>query len=187
MRAELACVALLGLVGCGTLENMSQTLDLQVDGQVLRLDGIINSRSLGDFVDALDENPDVRIVELGQIEGSLDGEVVAEMGYTIRDAGLATRLESGAQVFSGGVDLFLGGVDRRVAPGAILGVHEWESGLGRARDYPRDDPEHEPTRGYIEDMLGTDAFYWFTINAASFEEVHVMTREEMLRYGVVTQ
>lgn len=189
MRAEWISLGavFLSLTACGTLENMGQTLDIQVDGPVMRMDGIINSQSLGNFVDVLDDNPGVTTVELGRIEGSLDGEVVAEMGYIIRDAGLATRMRGSSQVFSGGVDLFLGGVDRRVAPGAIVGVHEWETGFGRARDFARDDPAHEPTRGYIEDMLGTDAFYWFTLEAAAFDEVHVMSRQEMLRYGVVTQ
>lgn len=187
MQGKIAALALVALSACGTLENMGQTLDMQTDGQVLRLDGVINSRSLGDFVDVLNDNPGLRAIELGQIDGSIDGEVVAEMGYIIRDEGLATRAGAGAEIYSGGVDLFLAGVDRRAAPGAVLGVHEWETGFGRARDYPRGHRAHEPTRGYIEDMLGTDAFYWFTLDAAAFDEVHVLSREDMLRFGVVTQ
>lgn len=124
---------------------------------------------------------------LGKIDGSLDDEVVAEMGYTLRERGLATRMMANSEVFSGGVDLFLAGVDRVASPGAVVGVHEWQTGFGSARDYPRGAKQHEPTRGYIEDMLGTDAFYWFTVEAAAFDEVHVMTRREMIEYGVVTR
>ncbi|WP_107844462.1 alpha/beta hydrolase [Litoreibacter ponti] len=180
-------MALALVAGCGTVENMSQTLDMRVDGEVLRLDGVINSRALRQFVSVLDENPGVAVVVLGRIDGSTDDEVVAEMGYTIRDIGLATRMDASSEVYSGGVDLFLAGVDRVVAPGAVVGVHEWQTGFGSARDYPRGARQHEPTRGYIEDMLGSDAFYWFTVEAAAFDEVHVMSRDELERYGVVTR
>ncbi len=175
------------MTGCGTVENMSQTLQLQVQGQSLRVDGIINTRALRQFVDVLDNNPALSEVVLGKVEGSIDDDVVAEMGYTLRDHGLDTRMESTSEVFSGGVDLFLAGVNRTVAAGAVMGVHEWQSGFGSGRDYARSSEQHEPTRGYIQDMLGSDAFYWFTLEAAPFDEVHVMTRNEMIKYGVVTR
>ena len=175
------------VTGCGTVENMSQTLQLQVQGQALRVDGIINTRALRQFVEVLDDNPALTEVVLGKVEGSLDDDVVAEMGYTLRERGLATRMLSNSEVFSGGVDLFLAGIERTVAAGAVMGVHEWQSGYGSARDYARGSNQHEPTRGYIQDMLGSDAFYWFTVEAAPFDEVHVMTRGEMIKYGVVTR
>ncbi|SFR51636.1 hypothetical protein [Litoreibacter janthinus] len=184
-KARLLSLAL--LAGCGTVENMSQTLNLQVEGQVLRMDGIINTRALRQFVGVLDDNPTLREVVLGKVEGSLDDDVVAEMGYTLRDRGLATRMLPSSEVYSGGVDLFLAGVQRTVPAGAVVGVHEWETGFGTARDYPRGAKQHEPTRGYIEDMLGSDAFYWFTVEAAPFDSVHVMTRNELIKYGVVTR
>lgn len=186
LKARLLGLAL--LAGCGTVENMSQTLHMQVEGEVLRLDGTINSRALRQFVQILDNSPAVNLVVLGEIDGSLDDEVVAEMGYTLRARGLSTQVTASSEVFSGGVDLFLAGVDRVAAPGAVLGVHEWQTGFGSsARDFPKGSRQHEPTRGYIEDMLGSDAFYWFTIEAAAFDEVHVMTRSEMIKYGVVTR
>ena len=185
LKARLLSLAL--VAGCGTVENMSQTLNMQVEGQSLRMDGVINTRASRQFVDVLDSNPALREVVLGQIDGSLDDEVVAEMGYTLRERGLATRMLPSSEVFSGGVDLFLAGVQRTVPAGAVVGVHEWETGFGSARDYPRGSKQHEPTRGYIEDMLGSDAFYWFTVEAASFNEVHVMTRGELIKYGVVTR
>lgn len=176
------------LVGCGTVENLSQTLQMQVDGEVLRLDGLVNTRALRQFVQVLDENPQLAVVELGEVEGSIDDEVVAEMGYTLRERGLDTLATNQSEVFSGGVDLFLAGVNRSAAQGAVIGVHEWADGFGKsARDFERGSKQHEPTRSYIEDMLGSDAFYWFTIEAAAFDDIHVMTRAEMQRYGVVTR
>lgn len=186
LKARLFGLAL--LASCGTVENMSQTLQMRVDGEVLYVDGLINTRALRQFVQILDDNPRLAVVVLGDVEGSIDDEVVAEMGYTLRERGLATRVTSSSEVFSGGVDLFLAGVDRTASPGAVLGVHEWETGFGQsARDYPRGARQHEPTRSYIEDMLGSDAFYWFTVEAAAFDEIHVMTRNEMIEYGVITR
>jgi hypothetical protein len=142
---------------------------------------------LRQFTQTLDDNPALREVVLGDVEGSIDDEVVAEMGYALRERGLNTRMTADSEVFSGGVDLFLAGVERSVAAGAVMGVHEWKSGFGSARDYPRNSSEHDQTRDFTEDMLGSDAFYWFTIEAAPFDDVHVMTRNEMIKYGVVTR
>lgn len=185
LKAGLLGLAI--LAGCGTVENMSQTLQMRVEGQVLHMDGIINTRALRQFVQVLEDNPGLSVVAFGDIDGSLDDEVVAEMGYVLREQGLATRMGAGSEVFSGGVDLFLAGVERTVAAGGVVGVHEWQNSYGSARDYGHGSRQHEPTRGYIEDMLGTDAFYWFTIGAARFDEVHVMSRSELIKYGVVTR
>ncbi len=188
MRASLfAMVTCVALVACGSAENRAVTLDLEVQGNVLTLNGIINSRALGQFEDVMADNPQVTTVVLADLQGSTDDQVVVEMGYRIRERGLATRLLANSQVFSGGVDLFLAGTQRTIAQGAVVGVHEWDSGVGSAREFARDSWRHEPTRGYIADMLGSDAFYWFTVEAAAFDDVHIMSRAEMARYGLMTQ
>jgi hypothetical protein len=35
-------------------------------------------------------------------------------------------------------------------------------------------------------MLGDDAFYWFTIYAAPAEDIHVMTEDEVGKYGLLS-
>jgi len=45
---------------------------------------------------------------------------------------------------------------------------------------------HEKNRKYIEDMLGSDEFYWFTINAAPADDIHRMTNDEIVRFGLLT-
>ena len=185
---QLALVAAVMVCGGGVFENLSSTLRMQVEGQVVRLDGLINSRAYRQFRRLLDANPQVVRVQLGEIEGSSDDEKVVDMGYLIRDRGLATYLGADAEVYSGGVDLFLAGVARTIAKGAVIGVHEWQDGRGRSgRDFPRGSGQHEPTRTYIADMLGSDAFYWFTLQAAPFDEIYVMNRSEMIRFGLITQ
>jgi hypothetical protein len=179
-------LALPGLGACGTADNYSDTLAFVVDGANLRLDGIVNSKSLRQFEEIMAENPQVRTIVFGNIEGSTDQEIVVEMGYRIRERGLSTVMLQNSVVSSGGVDLFLAGATRQIAPGAIVGVHDWENGQGRGRDFPADSPWHEPTRSYIANMLGSDAFYWFTLNAAPHNGVHDMSRAEMARYGLIT-
>lgn len=175
------------LSGCGVVENMSETLEISVAGSEIRLDGIINARAEGAFLQALRDNPQARVVVFGDVQGALDDLAVVDMGYALRKRGLATHMDAQSQVFSGGVDLFLAGVSRTVAPGAVVGVHEWEDAYGSAQQYPKGSREHEPMRSYIEDMLGSDAFYWFSIRAARHDQIHLMTRAELRRYSVVTR
>jgi len=86
---------------------------------------------------------------------------------------------------SGAVDLFLAGVRRSVANGATVGVHSWADGFGEGSSYPRDAPEHRALAQYTRDMLGSDAFYWFSLNAAPSDQIYRMNRREMQKYGVI--
>lgn len=181
----LALVA--GIAACGGPENYTDTLTIADEGTKLRLDGVINARSPSAFSAALDSNPGITEIYLGQIKGSVDPVAVARMGRLIRRNGLATRMDARSAVFSGGVDLHLGGARRIVAPGASVGVHDWVNAFGeQGRDFRRDARAHEPTRSYTAEMLGTDAFYWFALNAAPHDQVHFMTRSELQRYGLIT-
>ena len=73
-------------------------------------------------------------------------------------------------------------------PGARIGVHSWydDDDEMDGVDYPRDAPDHELNRRYVEDMLGTDAFYWFTLEAAPADGMHYMTEAEIARFGLLT-
>ncbi|MEJ8561447.1 hypothetical protein QTO30_09625 [Yoonia sp. GPGPB17] len=70
--------------------------------------------------------------------------------------------------------------------GAQLGVHSWSDGTNEAKDFPRDAPEHDANRTYIEDMLADDSFYWFTIYAAPADDIYWMQPDEIAQYGVLT-
>ena len=102
-----------------------------------------------------------------------------------RANGLNTHLTASSEVASGGTDFFLAGVNRSMDEGAKIGVHSWSDGINEAKDYSRDAPEHEANRKYIEDMLGDDAFYWFTIYAAPAADIYYMTLDEVVQYGLV--
>ncbi len=183
----LSLVLFLVITACGVVENASDGTRMRVDGDWLLLSGTITSRTPAAFERMLAENPQVNTVVETQVDGSIDGEATIAMGYRIRALGLNTHLLADSIVDSGGVDLFLAGRRRTIAPGASIGVHSWRNGYREGSSYPRNSPEHEMTRGYIEDMLGSDAFYWFSLDAAPSDGLHEMTAAEIARFGLVTR
>ncbi|MFC6584448.1 hypothetical protein [Sulfitobacter aestuariivivens] len=119
--------------------------------------------------------------------GSLDDEAVTRMGYALRNAGLNTHLTAQSEIYSGAVDLFLAGNRRSMARGAVIGVHSWADGFGEGAAYPRDAREHRGNVAYTRDMLGSAAFYWFSLQAAPSSGIHEMTQAEIARYGLLTE
>ncbi|WP_052056445.1 hypothetical protein [Colwellia psychrerythraea] len=90
-------------------------------------------------------------------------------------------------VASGGTDMFLAGVNRTIEAGARLGVHSWSDGSGKvALDYPRDHQEHIKYLDYYSVMGIPADFYWYTLEAASAENIHWMTAQEIAQYGILT-
>ncbi|KPN64890.1 hypothetical protein AKJ29_06600 [Aliiroseovarius crassostreae] len=170
-----------------TALNMVETTEFQVEGTTLLMTGEINSKTLDQFEDIYRQNPQIRtLVEL-DVPGSLDDDTMIALAYRVRELGLNTHLRATSEIYSGGVDLFLAGIQRSIESGAIIGVHSWSDGRRDAYEYPRDAPEHEQNRRYIEDMLGSDEFYWFTIYAAPANGIHVMTEVEIQRFDLETR
>tara|TARA_R110002049_G_scaffold10127_2_gene50286 strand:- start:82864 stop:83439 length:576 start_codon:yes stop_codon:yes gene_type:complete len=187
LAAACAGLVLMLLAACGTIENATDGTQMQVQGRQLLLSGTITSRTAANFKRMLVANPQVDTVVLTQIDGSIDGAATIDMGYQLRALGMATHLRRDSVVDSGGVDLFLAGTRRSMAPGARLGVHSWRNGYREGSSYPAGSPEHQMTRRYVADMLGNDAFYWFTLQAAPSDGIHDMTAAEISHYGLLTQ
>lgn len=186
MRGLVLALALL-VSACGVVENASDGTQMVVRGDQLILSGTITSRTPANFARVLAANPQVRTVVETQIDGSIDGAATIEMGYRLRALGLGTHLRADSVVDSGGVDLFLAGRRRTMDRGASLGVHSWRNGYREGSSYPRHAPEHQMTRRYVADMLGSDAFYWFTLGAAPSDYIHEITAAEIARFGLLTQ
>ena len=185
----MAAILITGVTACDQMAivamNQLETTEFSVQGDKLLMAGIINSRTLDQFNAVYAAHPNVKtLVEL-DVPGSVDDDTMIALAYRVRSLGLNTHLTSKSEVHSGGVDLFLAGVHRTMEPGAKLGVHSWSDGKHEAIDYPRSAPEHELNRKYIEDMLGDDAFYWFTIHAASADDIHIMTPAEIRKYRLL--
>jgi len=181
----LALFTPLGMFATVTVLNLVPTTEFRVQGHDLLMRGDINAKTLDQFEAVIAANPGItRLVEL-DVPGSLDDDTMIALAYRVRELGLDTHLTATSEIYSGGVDLFLAGDRRSMEEGAVIGVHSWSDGFREAADFPRDAPEHEQNRKYVEDMLGQDDFYWFTIAAAPADGIHVMSAEEIARYGLL--
>ncbi|MDF3457615.1 hypothetical protein HKX54_03080 [Sulfitobacter sp. M57] len=183
--------AVLGLallvLGCAVADNAVDRTTMQLDGARLVLNGEITSRTPAHFIAALNANPQVQVIVPFDMAGSTDEEAVYRMGDAIRNRGLDTHLTAESEIYSGAVNLFLAGNRRTIEPGAILGVHSWADGFGEGSNYPRDAGEHAGNVAYTRAMLGSDAFYWFTLQAAPSDGIHVLTQAEITGFGLVTE
>ena len=180
------------ILGYFTYLNLIETTRFSVENNVVRMNGEINSKTYDQFIELHKANPQITTLYEEIVPGSLDDETMIRLSYYIRAQGLNTVIGCRSEIDSGGVDLFLAGVERivdcadqKIVP--WIGVHSWSDGSKQASDYPRDAREHENNRKYIEDMLGKDDFYWFTIYAAPADNIHPMTRAEIDKYGLVTR
>ena len=173
------------MIAVGML-NQVETTKFTVDGETLYMSGEINSKTDEQFASVIAANPQIKTIVECDVPGSLDDDTMIPLSYQVRALGLNTHLTSNSQIASGGVDFFLAGVERTMETGAQVGVHSWSDGTRDAKDYPRDAPEHEANRKYIEDMLGDDAFYWFTIYAAPADDIYWMRPDEIADYGMLT-
>lgn len=185
MRYFILIGFLLGLASCGA-DDAKDLTDFEVKGAQLFMSGDINAHTQIEFEEILADHPEITTLVQIDVPGSLDDAAMIALAYRVRDLGLNTHLTSESAIYSGGVDLFLAGVTRTIERGAVLGVHSWSDGEKDAAEYPRDHPAHAENRQYIVDMLGDDAFYWFTIYAAPFDGIHEMTPAEIDRYGLIT-
>lgn len=185
-RVWIAGLCLL-LGACAIADNAVDRTTFEVEGTRLLMSGEITSRTPANFERLLAENPQIATIVPMVMQGSLDDQAVLRMGYLLRDKGLKTHLSAQSEIYSGAVDLFLAGQQRSMQRGAVIGVHAWADGFGEGTSYPSGAPEHRSNVAYTRDMLGSDAFYWFTLQAAPSSGIHEMTLAEIIRYGLLTQ
>lgn len=174
------------ILGVSAASAEDHVTDYEVDGVNLFISGSLTSDTPGDFDKIIGRNPQVTRLVLGVILGSDDDEAMFPLYRRVREMGLETYLLADSEVYSGGADLFIAGATRRMERGAIIGVHSWSDGTNDAADFPRSADEHELNRGYVEAMLGTDEWYWFTIYSAPANGMHDMTETEINKFGLLT-
>ena len=184
--AALAALPACDLIAVTAL-NLVETTAFRAEGPLLFMSGEINRKTAEQFAAVIAANPQVTTIVQCEVPGSLDDDTMIALSYEVRSRGLNTYLTADSLIASGGVDFFLAGVERRMEQGARLGVHSWSDGFRDAVDFPRDAPEHEANRAYIEAMLGADDFYWFTIEAAPAAGLHWMTPGEIAGFGLLTE
>ena len=156
-------------------------------------DGGMGSRVDRQFNRLLENHPEVKTITFSDhCPGSNDDESLYVAARRLRQEGIRTVLNGESVVESGAVDLFLSGVAREIASGAKIGVHSWSFNWGNdGADLPADDPEHDMYLDFYGEMFDDAAlgeeFYWFTLNAASGDEIHYMTAEEIAHFQMSTE
>lgn len=156
------------------------------EGDQIIADGTIDDTTLQSFLAISAENPEAKTLVLQNIEGSVDDDANVVFSRVVRVKGFDTVVPSEGLVASGGTDLFLAGNQRVLEPGACVGVHSWGGGGFVAADLPEDHPEHDRYLSYFEDIGVDPDFYWFTLDAASEDEMHWMTSAEADQYDMAT-
>ncbi len=143
------------------------------------INGILGKTFYKKFEKFLDENPEVTTCVLENVPGSANDEWNVKSCMLIHDRGINTELRSYSEIASGGVDLFISGHLRLIEDGARIGVHSWRDGKKEGIEYPRDDEEHQIFLEFFEQIEMDTAFYWYTLKAATADDIHWMTDEEI--------
>ena len=148
---------------------MSGTIDGSTPGAVLRL---------------ILEHPQVRLIEMQNVPGSADDHSNLFAASLVRKHGFDIHLADGAEIASGGVDFFCAGNQRTIGKGAKIGVHSWAEGENGTEggDLPKDHPGHQMFLDFYRTMGIPTEFYWFTLKAASAEDIHWMKPEEISKF-----
>lgn len=187
LRLIAAAILTLALIGCDPSFHDVVHARFDVRGSRLIMNESITAQTPARFDAVIAANPGIRTLVLQDVPGSTDDDALFALGYRVRKLGLATHVTATSEVHSGGVDLFIAGVRRTMEPGARFGVHSWTDGVSEATDYPTTSLQHFKSRKYVRKMLGDESFYWFTINAAPADGIHLLSPREIRRFGLLTQ
>jgi hypothetical protein len=177
--------------GCGVDDGLGtgdEPVTFIVDGDQATMTGVLDTSTPEVVEDLLDDYPELEVIVMTDVPGSVDDDANLEAARLIAEAGIDTHVPADGVIASGGVDFFLAGEVRTYEPGAEFGVHSWAAEDGTTgSDLPQTDPEHDPYLDYFDEIGIDDDFYWFTLDAAPAESIHVMTERELERFDVGTE
>lgn len=168
-----------------TREDMSA---FTIDGESAYMSGYISSDTIRQVKKLIGDYPRVKTINMKDVGGSIDDISNLEASRLVRQAGLNTHLDKDGHVASGGTDFFCAGVKRTAEEGAKVGIHSWAGvGVDNAALLPEDHVEHQKYIDYYTEMgMGSaKAFYFYTINAATADDIYYMTTEELIEYELV--
>ena len=161
----------------------------EADGEKLYMYGEIDRKTPKRLRKALNQNPQIKVIVMECVPGSLDDVANLKAARMVRQKGLNVHLASTGLIASGGTDFFLAGVKRTIGESTYIGVHSWgtEPDEPKAVNFPKDHEEHDKYLDYYQDMGIDEAFYWFTLKSADAEGMHKMTDAEIRKYGLVNE
>ncbi len=163
-------------------------LHFDIKGTKAYVYGTTDSASAGAVDDLVQENPQIDTLVLKYMPGTVDADQNLRLARSVRRNRLKTHLERNSRIASGAVDLFLAGTERTMACGAQIGVHSW-SIVGLETYEPRKDifdARQRRQEGFLRDMGIDPDFYVFTRDAASPQELHILSPEEINRYNLLS-
>ncbi|WP_281830691.1 hypothetical protein [Vibrio nigripulchritudo] len=171
------------------------------EGHTAEVAGVICDGTLIAAFDMLDNHPNLKKIVFLDVGGSVDDETNLKLATLFHSKKLHTHVSSKwnqtdefgevikGGVASGGTDLFLSGHKRTVDKGAYLGVHSWSNDEYEGADLPKTHSEHKPYIRFYK-LIGLplpEDFYFFTLEAATAEDMHYMTQDELETYQVITE
>jgi len=133
------------------------------------------------------KNPEVKTLVLKRMPGTVDGDDNMRIARKIRKKGLHTHLEADSFIASGAVDLFLAGSRRTMECGARIGVHSWTFGKVFHPEEMGVDIRQQTHEKFLKDMGIDPKFYAFTRDAALPDQIHILTVDEINRFGLVSE
>ncbi|ELY1987429.1 alpha/beta hydrolase [Vibrio harveyi] len=208
-KQTLTMIILIALTGCG-IEGQSHSstpanapnlfvsqcgdqlfpdepsLSFAVKGDVAELQGVVCKGSPAAFERMMKKHPEIKLLKFISIDGSADDDANLELAYQVRASHLDSYIAADGEIASGGTDLFVAGVNRTIESGATIGVHSWGAGDDVATDFPVGHEYHQLYIDYYRKMGLSDpeGFYYFTINAASADNIYNMNEREITLYGL---
>ncbi len=164
---------------------------VEIKGDEAFLSGDLGTITYYQIKDLIKNHPEVKTIVMTNISGSVNDAVNMHTGRLLRENGFTTKVLSDSNIASGGVDLFCAGVNRIVEKGAKIGVHSWccVDDL-TAIELPKDHPAHQYQLEYFIMALGAENghnFYFYTLKAAPFDNIHYMTDEEIQKWKIATE
>lgn len=161
--------------------------DNDASSDTVYMNGVIGSDTLDVMRKLFNEHPQIKLVVMQNVPGSMDDDVNLLASREIRNRGIATHIAKDGMVASGGTDMFLAGAKRTIEIGAKLGVHSWSDGERGGNEYPRDHEEHAKYIEYYNEMGIDTEFYWYTLDSADADSIHWMTESEINKYKILTE
>jgi len=162
------------------------------DDATIEMNGVIGSNTLTNFNNLIAAFPNAKKINMLDCGGSEDDETNLLVSKKMHDLGFEFHLLATSVIASGAVDMYVGGTKRTREAGSRIGVHSWGAGPGDpiATSYPIGHAVHLPYINYYTSVGFTqqqaEAFYYFTINAATASNIHWMTDAELITFGVIT-
>ena len=197
MNKFVSITVLLGLLltGCNSSDDSGSSTSsggktplFTVYGNKAYMNGEINSDIVAQLNTMTAANPQVDTIVMVQVPGSRDDEANLKASLLVRSKNLKTMLPADAMIASGGTDFFLAGVERIVDPSARVGVHSWADGSGtEGKNLPTSHPEHQRYLTYYNKIGFDPSFYWYTLNAASANNIHWMSAADIAKYDIATR